>query len=308
MHWEMSPGASIVISYWKREALLYRSGILNRLPGAVAAPRCYGVDEVAPRVFWLWLEDVADAHGGRWTLSRCAEAARHLGQFNGSYLAGHPLPAEPCLQAGWLRSWLESGRPGAAWLGVPLDVWDHPVIAKAFPPPTRERLIRLWDERFAMLDALDRLPVCFCHRDAWPPNLLSRNSRDGRRETVALDWAFAGIGPVGEEIAPLIAWADVPSEDLHDIETAVLSAYLVGLRDAGSDVDPGVVWQGYAATAVLRYSFVCMAVAVRYVTQSRSLASRARDCEDVSECAVAQNLGILRFLLDLADTVHATLR
>ena len=70
-------------SYWQREPLLYRSGLLDDLPGGVAAAHCYAVDEVAPKVFWLWLEDVADADGGTWTLSRYTEVARHLGQFNG---------------------------------------------------------------------------------------------------------------------------------------------------------------------------------------------------------------------------------
>ena len=31
--------------YWKREAEAYRSGWLEDLPGSIAAPRCYGVEE-----------------------------------------------------------------------------------------------------------------------------------------------------------------------------------------------------------------------------------------------------------------------
>lgn len=293
--------------YWQREVLIYRSGMLERLPGAVAAPHCYAVDEVAPKVYWLWLEDVAETENTQWSLSRCAETAQHLGQLNGSYLVGHPLPTEPWLQAGWLRSWLEPGRPGAAWEGILPSAWDHPIIARAFPPSSRERLARLWDERHRMLHALDALPRCFCHRDAWPPNLLMRNRRDGRRETVALDWAFAGIGPVGEEIAPLIAWTEVPDVDLQDIENAVFPAYLAGLRDAGWDGDADLVWWGYAATAVLRYSFVCTLVSVRAAVHGRSMPSEASKGEDISERTVRQNARIVRFLLDLADTVRVRL-
>jgi len=194
-------------SFWQRELFIYRSGILADLPGSVAAPCCYGVDEVAPKVFWIWLEDIHDVDGGTWTLSRCAETARHLGQFNGAYITARPLPDEPWLQRGWLRSWLEPGRPGASWQGITLEAWEHARIAEAFPPTVRGRLEYLWSARERLLDVLDLLPVCFCHRDGWPPNLFMRNGGGGARETVAIDWTFARIGPVGEEIAPLIVWS-----------------------------------------------------------------------------------------------------
>src|SRR5688500_6530622 len=32
--------------YWKRELLAYRSGLLDDLPGELAAPRCYGAGEL----------------------------------------------------------------------------------------------------------------------------------------------------------------------------------------------------------------------------------------------------------------------
>jgi hypothetical protein len=38
-----------------------------------------------------------------------------------------------------------------------------------------------------------------CHFDVWRTNLFARSSPEGQEETVATDWAFAGIGAVGLE-------------------------------------------------------------------------------------------------------------
>ena len=76
--------------------------MLTDLPGGIAAPRCFAVEERADDSCWLWLEVVRDAVGPRWSLADYAQAADRLGRFNGAYLAGYPLP-----DAGWL------GPPGA---------------------------------------------------------------------------------------------------------------------------------------------------------------------------------------------------
>lgn len=287
--------------FWQRELFIYRSNMLNVLPGSIAAPRCHGVDEIAPKVFWIWLEDIRDVDGGTWTLSRCAETARHLGQFNGAYLAGLHLPSDPWLQRGWLRSWLEPGRPGAAWQGLPSDAWEHPRIAAAFPPAVRDRLGYLWNDRERLLSALDRLPECFCHRDAWSPNLFTHSGHAGVRETLAVDWAFAGIGPVGEEIAPLIVWSDLPDCSVGDIEDTVLANYVCGLRDAGWDGDSDLVRCGYATTAILRYAFSSAMVAVRTILQRQTATSGICDVDDFGEQIVNRNLRVVHYLLDLAD-------
>src|SRR5207237_402832 len=83
--------------YGKREALAYASGLLDDLPGGIAAPRCFAVEERTDESCWLWLEEVGDRHGSRWPLSQYARAARALGRFNGAYLAGRALPAYPWL-------------------------------------------------------------------------------------------------------------------------------------------------------------------------------------------------------------------
>src|SRR5579859_210409 len=77
--------------YWRREALAYQSGLLADLPG-LAAPHCYGVEEQVDGAHWLWLEAVQDDGGPMWPLDCYGTAARHLGQFNGAYLAGRPRP------------------------------------------------------------------------------------------------------------------------------------------------------------------------------------------------------------------------
>ena len=96
-------------SYWKREALAYQSGFLDDLPG-IMAPHCYGVEEQADGALWLWLEAVQDDGGPVWPLDCYGMVARHLGRFNGAYLAGRPRPEYAWLSRRWLRDWVAHGR------------------------------------------------------------------------------------------------------------------------------------------------------------------------------------------------------
>jgi len=71
-------GDPSAVTYPTREPLAYASGLLDALPGGLAAPHCYRIDErIDGRVF-LWLEDGADATPGSWPLARYEIAARHL--------------------------------------------------------------------------------------------------------------------------------------------------------------------------------------------------------------------------------------
>ncbi len=85
------------VLYWKREALVYQSDLLDDLPGGVRGPRCYAITEQPDGSVWLWLEEVKEIYGPRWPLEQYARAAHHLGHMNGAYLAGRPLPSYPWL-------------------------------------------------------------------------------------------------------------------------------------------------------------------------------------------------------------------
>ena len=93
--------------YWKREALAYQSGFLEHLGAHLKAPRCFEIAEQPDGSVWMWLEEIRESEEGLWPLSRYGVTARHFGQWQGTYLAGRPLPVASWLKTGWLRSWIE---------------------------------------------------------------------------------------------------------------------------------------------------------------------------------------------------------
>jgi hypothetical protein len=73
--------------YWKREALVYRSGLLYQLPAGIKAPTCYAIEEQANGDVWLWLEDLElDKVRIDWGLRQMKDVSYLLGTFNGCYL------------------------------------------------------------------------------------------------------------------------------------------------------------------------------------------------------------------------------
>jgi hypothetical protein len=238
--------------YWKREALAYRAGLLERIPGMLAAPRCFEVTEHAADEDWIWLEDIAEDDSSAWSLERYGLAARHLGQFNGAYLAGRPLPEQIWLSGGRVRSWLAWGEP--ALLELP-KLCEQPLARSWLSTSHVERVLRLWSERERFLEAFDHLPRSLCHHDAFRRNLLMRRQADDAAQTVAVDWAIIGTGAVGEDIASLVTvslqFLDIDAASAGELDAHVFAGYLDGLSDAGWDGDPQVVRFGYTTAAAL---------------------------------------------------------
>jgi hypothetical protein len=246
-------------NYWRREPLIYQSGLLAQLPG-LRAPRCFGVEQPDAATAWIWLEDVADAVGPPWSATQYSLAARRLGEFNGAYLAGRPLPTAPCLSRDWLRAFVATFAAPLARLS---SLRDHPMVRRCWPDGLLDRVLRLWQEREAFFAALERLPQTFCHGDAFPRNLLLTAHTD---TVVAIDWAYAGIGAVGADLAPMVAasvcFYDVEPEQAWGIDAVIWDGYLQGLEAAGWRGDPDLARLGYTAAAALRYGLIPVGVLV----------------------------------------------
>lgn len=238
--------------YWKREVLAYQSGALADLSGGLAAPRFYGVIEFAEEVVGFWLEDLTDDIGPVWPLNRYGLAARHLGQFNGSYLAGKVMPAGPWVSRDWIRHLVS---PSEAQFAELKRSQQEPETRQSFLDDDAGRFLRLWADRASFLAALNRLPQTFVHRDAFRRNLFARQSEEGELSTVAVDWAFPGIGAVGEELASLfcatLIYAEVDMADARELDKLVFEGYLAGLSDAGWTGDPRLVRLGFSAASAM---------------------------------------------------------
>jgi hypothetical protein len=252
--------------YWKREYLAYQSGFLASLPGGLKAPSCFGVEEVSDHEIRLWLEDIQDAHPGKWPPELYLQAARHLGRFSGAYLTTIPIPDHPWLSRGFLRRTLDFF---AQFRVLYPGNEHHALVRLTYRDDTLGRVIRLFDARESLEKALERLPQTICHHDAFRRNLLVRKRGDDE-EVVAVDWAFAGHGAVGEELGDLLpasVWSrDLTSAEAGDLLEAVFEAYLAGLRDSGWTGDSRLARLGYAAATALRWG---LSLAPLAVTQER---------------------------------------
>jgi len=238
------------LRYWKREALAYQSGLLHQLPGGnLTAPICYEVSEQPDGSLWIWLEDIQEDLGTPWPVEHYAVVARHLGQFNGAYLTGQALPDEPWLARNWLRKYVGSAAPAVDFLR---SNPRHPCVKNLCPGDTQAQILGFWDERNAILETVEKLPQVFCHQDAFRKNLFARKGK-----TVAIDWGYLGIAPVGAELVALVAGSislfEVPVDQVQEMDRICFEGYLQGLHDAGWGGDPKIVRTGYAVSCLLRY-------------------------------------------------------
>jgi hypothetical protein len=259
--------------YWRREVHAFESRLLDDLPGDLIAPQCFGIIEQDDGACWIWMEDVKEDIGPEWPLEHYGTVARHLGQFNGAYLTGRPIPCHDWLSRGWLRVYVASTAPDVAQLS---DFQAHPLMSRAYPDDVAKGTLRLWQEHETLLDALDRLPQTFCHMDAFRRNLFAQHDADGCDRTVAVDWACTGTGAVGEELVPLIQAGlglEITMNRAEEFQAMIFDGYLRGLREAGWGGDERSVRFAYSVASAMRYPFIGVGVWLR---MARDEDNRAR--------------------------------
>ena len=234
-------------NYWKREPLVYQSGILDKLPEGLAAPRCYATEELPGDVARLWLEDIQDSYKGAWTHPRYELTARHLGRLNGKWLKRRDYPEHPWLGRDFNRQWLQL-MPSSELQ------WDHPLALSRYPQPEKNPFLQLLFQQERFLEKLDSLPSSLSHGDTYPTNFMSRIDSSGREQTVALDWALLGLQPVGYDLGQFVfgAITNLGSAQQGEIVDSLFEAYVHGLRDEGCTLDEELLRYGFAVSAALR--------------------------------------------------------
>ena len=110
----------------------------------------------------------------------------------------------------------------------------------------------------------------------WPANLA-----DDAGTTVLLDWAFAGEGAVGEDLANLIVdcFADglMDMTVLPELAEAAVDGYLAGLRDGGWAGSDDAVRTAVYASGAAKYSWFGPAMAARAARDDLGRSSYRKD-------------------------------
>ena len=214
--------------YWKRELLLVQSGLIERLPGPVKAPRYYKVEET-PDGAWIWQEHMKDDRSSPWALEDYAFAARQLGFWNGTYILGEPFPAEPWFTREHYRSWYTHTNPE--------QDFQFPLNQKYIFGEIRHRYDQVWTDREIFYRVLESLPQTFSHFDSQRRNLFIRKGSDDQDELVLVDWAVCGFGPLGAELFSLIgmsaALLEWPPSEVEQLDKAAFGSYMQGLNESG---------------------------------------------------------------------------
>jgi hypothetical protein len=242
--------------YWRREMLAYQTGLLANLPPAVHAPTCFGVSEHT-QGGWIWLENIQETAASPWTMDQYAYAARKLGQFQGAYLVGKPLPNHSWLCASLFRGFYADSDWWAGFINPASanNAWMRPLVQSVYSDQLQARVLQIWADKWQLIAANERLPQVFCHNDAHRRNLMLRENASGQQDLVAIDWSFCGPGALGNDLGELVgttlSYFAVAPENAAQLEAAALQGYLSGLRDAGWSGEERLARLGYLLSLAL---------------------------------------------------------
>ena len=239
-------------NYWKREVLVYQSGLLTDLPGNLVAPRCIAIKEHPEQEFWIWLEDIIENEPKVWPLDNYGLAARHLGQFNGAYLMAKARPQYPWLSTSQFHQRLTLAKPNVSELP---RLSQLPIFAGLLPSDSVQHCLALWTEREQFLSLLNQLPQTLCHHDAFRRNLMARDTEAGQTQTIAIDWAELGTGVIGTDIVSLLTgslrFTEFNINGIAELDRLIFAGYIDGLHDVGWQGDERLIRFGYTALAAL---------------------------------------------------------
>ena len=276
---------------WRTEALVYRSDLATRLPDGFRMARSFGVEDLDELSAAVWLEELPPAQWP-WGVERFRRAAYLLGR-----LAGSPQVA-PLAGIGaheWSVQVYLEGRLRHQVLPMleDDDLWRHPLVAGAFDSQLRDRMRSAAERIPEYVAELDASPHLTGHGDACPNNLLG--VPDDPESFVLIDFGFWKHLPVAFDLGQLLV-GDVqigrqPAAALAETEAAILTSYVLGLRDEGCEIPEDVVRRAHALQ-VLVFSGIS------------SLPDQHLDSRPTASlhALAAERAALARFSLDLVES------
>jgi hypothetical protein len=284
--------------FWRREACAYESGMFAELTDGLRAPECFYIANRSDGSVALWLEDLRGRCGSNWPVARYGTAGRHFGRWQGRTIVEDRIRANRWLSRNWLRTYLTQRDVDDEILADDRP-WQHAVLAEWFDPGDIARMRAMRADRSMFLDALALLPPVVSHLDLHPRNLFA----DPSGTTAVIDWAYVGVGRVGEDVGNLVPDSvldfHVPVDQIELLDQRITDAYNSGIADAGADIDPSRVRLGMTATMAAKYAWIAPAMARAIIEERDTL--NGRPIGDAIETWAPA----VQYLLNRADEAHS---
>ncbi|MFD1139017.1 hypothetical protein [Paenibacillus sp. PDC88] len=178
---------------------------------------------------------------------------------HGVYITGTPLPTESFLCHSWIRSWVEVCAAYAKPIEEQKVIWDS-CLEDFKGNSSMWGLYHINRKRVnSLLETIELLPRVFAHQDVHWDNIFIEQV-NGIDSLLAIDWQFASISGVGEELGRMFGYAltknKIPVNKVEEYKEELFQNYLQGLRDQGWEGNSKLVRFGFIASASLRFIMV----------------------------------------------------
>jgi hypothetical protein len=165
------------------------------------------------------------------------------------------------------------------------------------------RTTQLLQDQAQLVDALSRLPQTLCHHESSLANLFAVRRPDGQLETVAVDWEQVGPASIGADISTLVFGTlrrcEFAAERAMELDEAVFTGYVAGLREAGWHGRVEEVRLGFTAAVGLRWSILTSLL--RGLVDSPAPARTSQGSVASLDAVARQWVRLSAYLLDRAD-------
>lgn len=278
---------------WRTEPSVYRSDLGDRLPDGLSMPRAYSVVDIDDLSAGLWLQFIGH-DSSRWSVETFVRAAYLLGRLAASPTV-HPLRTlgSTDVVRGYVRGRLDHQV-------LPIlraeELWAHPLVAPAFGPDLKNRIMEAVQALPRLIEELDRAPLGTAHGDACPRNLLATNG--DRTRLVLIDFGFWCEAPVSFDLTQLmigeIQTGARPASELAQLEAACLPAYHQGLIDEGCHVPLDTLRRTHALLMLLFFGLSAVPLEVLFGLPAPG-----------SAAVVRERARAASFVLDLLDSTRS---
>lgn len=276
-----------------REYELAQSSDFQSIREGLRPAMCFGTQERSGAERWIWTEDLAGGTQPPWTLDQYLYVARDVGVFHGRSL--NEMPA-----GDWDYLGIYGAVMGGPFFSATLDnlknTSSHELTGAIFETTSVEAIQSVFAKFNEVGRVLRNITTVFAHNDCHADNLYPIETDGVLTESVAIDWATAGLGPIGEDVGNLSGvgaqWFSIDVDDFESYEKAIFDRYVEGAKSVAGSIDVDHARTVYIA-GLGYWGLGKMMMRAYAATMFPQAVNRMCSLSGVSEQKVARKCGVL---------------